>query len=543
MTEADRRPPGFRRTVWLLLMAARRRSIGRQKRQRQLLSYRSGGAAANWSGFRSATVIAFTAFVHIAAGLGVIWAVTSAERLDAERTGRVVVNDDFLTRVRDLERFFPDPRQLDSVLGANYRVEARRISHERGAAVTTVEAKLRDAVRRYGTDGLLREDRTASGLRSLPAGGLPAMWGSIVLLFWSLMLIAQGEGVELDMQQRRHPMWEWLLSHPIVPAAAFFAEMLTPVAGNPLYLSAPVFAGIVYGAAYNPALGILAILLVGIPITLAASCLGKALEIATILRFPLRSRGAILGLLGWFGYTSMLLLLVGSFTMQKLVSGIGYHLDRLTMVPWPWLGWFLGQQANGSFSFPLGVITCWFGAFLTAGVAVGFSVWGARKGLDSNPARSQPAPRVPAHFRGDPLYRKELLWFRRDPSAIVQAILIPLTLAGLQAFNLRGLASLAPSAWYVIAGLAILFGTYFLWVLGPKSLGSEGAALWIALSWPGASMDAPLLGHCRRCVVLRGPPFPWEHLADRAGGRGLVLLRAQHGGEGGHVGYGSHFIR
>ncbi|MBO0721758.1 MAG: CPBP family intramembrane metalloprotease, partial [Blastocatellia bacterium] len=28
------------------------------------------------------------------------------------------------------------------------------------------------------------------------------------------------------------------------------------------------------------------------------------------------------------------------------------------------------------------------------------------------------------------------------------------------------------------------FGTYFLWILGPKSLASEGQALWLALTWP-----------------------------------------------------------
>src|SRR5262249_32635258 len=39
-------------------------------------------------------------------------------------------------------------------------------------------------------------------------------------------------------------------------------------------------------------------------------------------------------------------------------------------------------------------------------------------------------------------------------------------------------------AWNYLCGAAILFGTYFLWVLGPKSLMSEGTALWIALTWP-----------------------------------------------------------
>jgi membrane protease YdiL (CAAX protease family) len=42
----------------------------------------------------------------------------------------------------------------------------------------------------------------------------------------------------------------------------------------------------------------------------------------------------------------------------------------------------------------------------------------------------------------------------------------------------------ASRAWNYLCGVGILFGTYFLWVLGPKSLSSEGSALWIALTWP-----------------------------------------------------------
>ena len=72
----------------------------------------------------------------------------------------------------------------------------------------------------------------------------------------------------------------------------------------------------------------------------------------------------------------------------------------------------------------------------------------------------------------------------RDRSAIVQTILIPVTAAGVQVFNLRGLLSGAAGAWNYMCGAGILFGTYFLWILGPKSLSSEGSALWISLTWP-----------------------------------------------------------
>jgi membrane protease YdiL (CAAX protease family) len=76
------------------------------------------------------------------------------------------------------------------------------------------------------------------------------------------------------------------------------------------------------------------------------------------------------------------------------------------------------------------------------------------------------------------------LWFVRDRSAIVQAILIPLTVAGVQVFNLHGVMKFAQGQWNYLSGAAIIFGTYFLWMLGPKSLASEGSALWIALTWP-----------------------------------------------------------
>jgi hypothetical protein len=58
------------------------------------------------------------------------------------------------------------------------------------------------------------------------------------------MLIFQSEGLELDPQRRRHPMWEWLFSHPVPAGAIFLAEMLSPIAANPIYCSAPLFPGI-----------------------------------------------------------------------------------------------------------------------------------------------------------------------------------------------------------------------------------------------------------------------------------------------------------
>jgi hypothetical protein len=313
------------------------------------------------------------------------------------------------------------------------------------------------------------------------------MLGSVVLFWWAVMLIFQGEGLELDLQRRRHPMWEWLFTHPVPSGAIFLAEMLSPLAANPIYWSAPLFVGVLYGFVYGAELGILAALLVGIPITIAAACVGKALEIGVILRFSPRTRGAMIGLMGWMGYASMMLFFLGILVIPKIVTAIGKFLEFFTVLPWPWLRLFLGGQSNGSFSFLSGILACLLVAGVAAAGAVRFSVWGAQRGLSGNFASVDSGPSVRKggiRFGKEPLYRKEFLWFIRDRSAIVQTILIPLTVASVQVFNLRGILSGAQGAWNYLCGVAILFGTYFLWILGPKSLSSEGSALWIALTWP-----------------------------------------------------------
>jgi membrane protease YdiL (CAAX protease family) len=103
----------------------------------------------------------------------------------------------------------------------------------------------------------------------------------------------------------------------------------------------------------------------------------------------------------------------------------------------------------------------------------------------------------------NPLQRKELLWLLRDRSAIVQVVLIPLTIAATQAFNFRSLYHLTTTNWSALCGLAIICGTYFLLVLGPRSLASEGAALWLALTWPRGLED-----------LLKAKARLWSRVAD-----------------------------
>jgi len=88
-----------------------------------------------------------------------------------------------------------------------------------------------------------------------------------------------------------------------------------------------------YGVVYGPVFGVVAAVLVGVPVTVAAACLGKALEIAVVLRCSLRARGAVLGLMGWAGYTAMFLLIFAGLAMPQLVGAIGPYLEPLGLLP------------------------------------------------------------------------------------------------------------------------------------------------------------------------------------------------------------------
>jgi membrane protease YdiL (CAAX protease family) len=431
------------------------------------------------------------AILNVCAAFLIDIGVKAGQRVEVERQGRIVVSQYFLATVEEsVERNCEDWRiASDQLLGPMYTSEAKRIVERYGGSQAAIEQKLHAAVRDYGSVNLVAEHDAAPGVSALlRTGRFPAMLGSIILIWWGVMLVFQGEGLELDTQRRRHPMWEWLFTHPVPTGAIFLAEMISPMAANPVYWCAPLCVGVLYGFIHGPELGCLAALLIGVPVTVSAACLGKALEIAVTLRFPPRSRGAVIGLMGWVGYASFLLFFVGFVFVPKLVVATARFLAVFTVLPWPWLGLFLGLRPDGSFSFLAGLLACWIVAAFTVAASVWFGVWGAKQGLGGNPGRADSVPVAARNgrpgFGKDPLYRKEFLWFIRDRSAIVQAILVPLTVASFQLFNLRGLLNKAQGEWNYLCGAAILFGTYFLWILGPRSLTSEGTALWIALTWP-----------------------------------------------------------
>jgi membrane protease YdiL (CAAX protease family) len=480
--------PSFWQTVRLLLAATRRRSVGRRTRQQELLQSRAGKHSTNWAGLGAVLLGLFMVLLNVGAAYVVRIAVESGQRLEVEHQGKIVVSHGFYNALEMALRY--GYKSGDRALPDNvYSSEAKNIAERDGGSSAIIEQELHDSVRNHGTRDFISRGDAAPGLTALAnSGRFPALLGSVALFWWGIMLVFQGEGLELDLQRRRHPMWEWFFSHPVQTGPVFLAEMLAPIAANPIYWGAPLFVGFLYGFVYSGELGILAAIVIGIPLTIALACLGKALEIGVVLRFAPRTRGAIIGLMSWLGYASMMLLIFSVLLMPKLIAIFGKLLEVMALLPWPWLRLFLGAQSDGSFSFVAGTIACLILTGITLTAAVRFSIWGAQQGLSGNFAAVDAGPSGPKRggtsFGKEPLYRKEFLWFIRDRSAIVQTILVPLTVASFQVFNLRGILSHAEGAWNYLCGVGILFGTYFLWILGPKSLSSEGSALWIALTWP-----------------------------------------------------------
>ena len=264
------------------------------------MNHRAKKSTTNWSALGVFLSVLMMAAVNIMAAFAINIAVEAAQRAASslQHSGKIIVSQEFYDSVnRILEPARPGvPNRAQF---PNYASEAKRIARREGGSAKEIEKRLIDSTALHGTDNFVSEDEAVPGLSGLPnSGRLPALLGSAILFLWFAMLVFQGEGLELDIQRRRHPMWEWLYSHPIPTGAIFLAEMISPLAANPIYWTGPLFAGLLYGLAYrDPLIGLAAAPLVGIPITLAAACLGKALEIGVILRFPPRTRGGLVGLM------------------------------------------------------------------------------------------------------------------------------------------------------------------------------------------------------------------------------------------------------
>lgn len=515
-------PRGAQRTwdtVRLLLRATRVRAVKRALRQRQIMHQKKGTSSDPLSELALIFLFMMHVFVHGIFGFAVHRAGQMAGRLEVESKGKLSVSSYSLTRLREWEGAKKQMAQTERKISEEQHktpsgnsAELTRVKHELSRLQKSVktdeewffrfaardrksylggkeeehETALRKHYAMWGPDGFAADGKTRFNLSERDyASPLVLAAANVVFLWWFVMLTFQGEGLELDFQKRRHPMWEWLFTHPIRPEAAFLAEMVSPLAANPAYLAAPVFWIVSLSFAHDIVSSIVAGILIGLPFAVACGCCSKALEMTAMLRLSSRTRGAVLGIMSWFGYSSFViaLIMLGSPAMLRMVVSALRPIADVAGLPLaPSLLAVDGSIAQA-------VLFSWLVCAVLIAASLWLSALATRNGLESGFDGGPSTPKIldvesQSRFSRDPLRRKELLWFWRDRGAIVQAVLIPLTIGATQAFNFRNLAAAAGTAWNYLAGLAVICGTYFLLVLGPRSLVSEGPALWITLTWP-----------------------------------------------------------
>lgn len=503
--------PGWS-VVKLLWINARKRAAARTRRQQELMRQRKGGGSDVLGGLAMLAMAIFAAILHGALGWTLVGTLDTSMRVEAEERGKVVVSkfDDFLLKEIEEARSdlagtrglppespavgkTPVEAQEDLMEAEDrfFKSASRDRKWEMGGSDESNERFVRAHYQKFGPEGFLPEDElgnpSLASPHTIPTGYWPFV--SFVLLWWLMLMVFQGEGLEMDIQRRRHPMWEWLLSHPANPVAAFAADMLSPMMANPVYFTAPVFWMVVLGTSHGLPGVFIAAPLAGILLAIAASCINKAMEIHVMIRLSPRNRGALLGLMSWLGYAAMMLPL---FTLNATALKAFLARQAAALTAWlpSWPARCLTSGWSGSPEFWQPLVSCLVIAGILLAAAAAIAWQGLRHGLQA--ADGGPSPRrapIPSAIRptfraGSALFRKELMWFWRDRGAVVQAILIPLTIASFQVINLRGLLDHAMGSWNGLCGAAVICGTYFLLVLGPRSLASEGAALWIAMTWP-----------------------------------------------------------
>jgi membrane protease YdiL (CAAX protease family) len=497
-----RKSIGFFATVFLLFRYARRRSAARSARQSELISRQANKDKA--SGKSALGVLAtiagifFGGLVHYAFFSVICTAMYTGLIAEVERDGRVAVS----------ERTHADIAAHAGKMGSD-RGSSKDLEEFERSIVWKIAS---DARKTSGGRYAERKEQIISQYRQRDSEGFTAVpnkqeyleksslwntatYGALTLgiFVWILMLVCQGEGLELDIQRRRHPVWEWLLSHPIRPAAMLVAEGFTPFACNPIYYTAPLFWFLLLSNLTASSGVLLFAAVIGLAIAVGASLLNKTIESAALLRMSIRNRGAFLGMISWLGFVLTFVPLLGMGS-----SGLAGTVARWLHPVLSWIpqsagsllvGILPGQEPSLSLALLSGALL----ALSIAAAGVATAAVAGRRGLLASESIIETGPSRPfteSFFgRRDPVFRKELLWFARDRGAIVQVVLIPATMVAVQAFNMRGLVTEAMTQWQMFCGLGILCGTYFLMVLGPRSLASEGTALWIPLTWPRGLED------------------------------------------------------
>ncbi len=475
--------------VRLLLASAWRRAAARLARARRY-------------GEHSSVLFVFAVFGALAMQvmLGLAYLVFARTTADAEHEAgsRLMISDYSYNAMLAVEQHRSElggnagesakPRALSEDL---WELMAMRLQMRRGG---TDEYWLSEIKRRYqveGSSAFAPEPERDHWFDFDGEGAAGALTLMIALSFLSLAM--QGEGMVMDTQRRRHPMWEWYLGFPVPQSAVFVAEALAPVVSNPMLFTAPLLLAAIAGFHADSMAVALCTLPIAIPLVLVAAVYAKVFEVLIMLRSSARNRSSWLMLLSGIGFLCLMapILLLNSRSFAYQIAA--QLLPVFTALP------------SANVLIETGTLAGWLRALATSsGIAAGLllpaivilrfaTARGLEGGFGDNAApvvgALQPAKGIISRWLSDPILRKDWLWLKRDRGALLQLIGIPLALVFFQGFNLRGLISLSDLSWHRLAGVVVGLGAYMLFMAGPRALTSEGPALMLTMSWPRALED------------------------------------------------------
>lgn len=486
------REPGWFNVVWLLLRAAQRRS---RARSRAAAVRRRGGAPQLLYVF----VIMGAIFIEaIAAGAFTFVASTADDAL-LERTWSSTYGVRFPVAQSTIAAIRAPASSDDArtTLSAAFTSEVDALWKANGGSRQEWHERLKQRAFAAGSAGFVSTGRSPGN----GYGDAAYRVLGLLLSIWWISLVLQGEGVNFDLQRRRHPMWEWYLSFPVPPGAVFAAEALTPALINPYLLASPALFAVLVGVlGGSVVLGVSAIPL-AVPFIVAAALWAKALEMLIMLRVAARNRSAWFALYAAIGFVTMF--------APLLVWQLRAHIGNETSVLYRAvraLGDVIVYLPNTSWLLAYDDVTGWLAA-LAGATALGFALAmpalllirvatarGLEGGFGSTVIRSEASAFSSSsewrtHWFSDPLLRKEWLWIKRDRGALIQLLVVPLALVSFQFFNLRNMLVSANMSWNRLAAVVVGMGAYMLFIAAPRALVSEGPALTWMLTWPRSLED------------------------------------------------------
>ena len=399
--------------------------------------------------------------------------------------------------------------------------DAQKLARERGGSVASWMSRLTKLAQSALPDSIVSRKQIPS------SAGSPTSWRVFATLglIWWLALALQGDGFAIDMNRRRHPLWEWYLAFPIPQPTVYLAEALKPIVSNPFLLTSPLLVMLLAALVNSSFAAGAAALAVALPFSISAAIMAKAIEVQVMLRASPRNRSAWLVTAGALGFVLLMTPLISlstpslSWGLARWLAGAGAAIPSAeSLLHYPdFAAWLkavaLSLLLNGVLS-ALALVA--MHAATLRGFEAGFG--DAEERVD--PTAVGAVAINASRWRRSPLLRKELLWLRRDRGALVQMLLVPLLLVGLQAFYLGHYLRNVEFHWHHWAGVVLAAGAYMIAVSAPRMLAAEGPALGWMMSWPRSLLEvartkAMVLTAFVSVMVLSSlAVVAWMHPAD-----------------------------